>query len=225
MAEAKQKLTVVAYGDSWTYGSVSEGWKESVEAGLNPALATGSWVSQFTRWLQQINPQHAVHNEGKPGWRSVQGRDHFTELVASHQPDVLILNFGINDWKGGVDLPTYRSAMEDMILQAKRIPCECILWTSGPVSTSSGEAYGWEHPVQDDHFQASFDQFNDTLRDLAAKHGLILADIEQKIIKEWRDGFALSKHFYDAIHFTQWGHDYIFGCMKSVMLSYPHLTS
>lgn len=219
----QKKKTIVTYGDSWTYGSVADGWQASIEAGRNPSLVVGSWVSQLTRWLGHTHPQYAVCNQGKPGWSSVKGRECFDELVCSLKPDVLILNFGINDWRAGVVPSAYGSNIEEMILDVKRMNGDCILWTSGPVSAITGETYGWNDPLQDQHFPYHFDDYNHTLRQLAVKHGLILADIEQEIIKEWRNGLALSEHFYDAIHFSQWGHDYIFECMKSAMLKYHNL--
>lgn len=208
-----EPLTVVAYGDSWTYGSVADGWYEAKAAGANAELIHGSWVLQLRKHLQSVNSKAVVHNRGKGGWTSVQGWESFEPLVESLQPDLLLLNYGINDWKRPIPLHEYRTNMERMINRAKQLGCACLLWTSGPLSTASGQSYGWTKPVADEAFPASFDRFNDTLRELAAAHGLPLADAERDIEAEWRSGTDIAGWFYDAIHFTQQGHDRIFKCM------------
>jgi lysophospholipase L1-like esterase len=215
-AKPKRKaFTVVAYGDSWTYGSVANGWQEAKEAGYDWELIYGSWFSQLRRWLAQTCPETVVYNQGMPGWKSYQGRDHFDRKVAALEPDLLILNFGINDWTNKIPLPVYRSAMEQMMLEAKRIGCECIVWTSGPVAAASCESYGYEKPLQDGGFPHRFDEYNDTLRSLAAEQRFILADAERAIRSLREHGTDLAGWFYDAIHFTQQGHDAIFHCLRT----------
>ncbi|TMV46877.1 SGNH/GDSL hydrolase family protein [Paenibacillus mesophilus] len=224
-AEWKRKLmkgepvTVVAYGDSWTYGSVAEGWYEAREARMDAELIHGSWVLQLRRHLQSLNPQAVVHNRGRGGWTSAQGLEAFEQNVAAQQPDLLVLNFGINDWKRPIPLSDYRANMERMLTRAEELGCACLLWTSGPLSTESGQTYGWASPVVDGAFPSSFDRFNDSLREFAAARALPLADAEREIEAEWRSGTDISGWFYDAIHFTQQGHDRIFGCIRRTIES------
>lgn len=210
-AKPKPKpFTVVAYGDSWTYGSVANGWHEAKEAGYDWELIHGSWFSQLRAWLMQMNPETIVYNQGMPGWKSYQGRDHFERWVRALEPDLLILNFGINDWTNKIPLSVYRTAMEQIILETKRIQCECVIWTSGPVAVASGESYGYGSPMQDSAFPHRFDEYNDTLRSLAAEHRVTLVDAERAIRNLWNNGTDISGWFYDSIHFMQQGHDTIF---------------
>ncbi|MEF3306723.1 SGNH/GDSL hydrolase family protein [Paenibacillus sp. GYB003] len=214
-----EPVTVVAYGDSWTYGSVAEGWYEAKDAGMNAELIHGSWVLKLRRHLQSLNPKAVVHNCGKGGWTSANGSDSFERNVGSLRPDLLVLNFGINDWKRPVPLNDYRANMERMLTRAEELGIACLLWTSGPLSTMSGQTYGWTEPVADAAFPATFDRFNDSLREFAAARGIPLADAEREIVAEWRSGTDISGWFFDAIHFTQQGHDRIFDCIRRTIAS------
>ncbi|WP_379214126.1 SGNH/GDSL hydrolase family protein [Paenibacillus sp. GCM10012303] len=208
-----EPVTVVALGDSWTYGSVADGWYEARESGMNTDLIHGSWVMQLRRRLQQLNPQAVVVNSGKGGWTAPQALEAFDALVTAHQPDLLLLNYGINDWKRPIPLERYRADMERILDKAGELGSASVLWTSGPVSALSGETYGWHSPMKDDGFPEPFARFNDTLRELAAERGLPLADAERWIEAEWREGTDISSWFYDSIHFLQIGHDRIFACI------------
>lgn len=214
-----EPLTIVAYGDSWTYGSVAEGWYEAKAAGLDAEMIHGSWVLQLRRAMQSISPLIAVHNRGRGGWISGQGVEAFAGKVGSLRPDLVLLNFGINDWKRPIPLAEYRANMERLLDQIEESGSGCLLWTTGPVAAASGESYGWSKPVDDAAFPASFAQFNDTLRELAATRGIPLADAERAIEDEWRAGADISGWFYDAIHFTQEGHDRIFRCIRQTIIS------
>lgn len=138
--------------------------------------------------------------------------DSFEQNVGSLQPDLLVLNFGINDWKRPVPLNDYWSNMDRMLTCTEELGIACLLWTSGPLSTVSG-------PVADAAFPATFDGFNDSLREFAAARGLPLADAEREIKVEWRSGMDISGWFFDAIHFTQQGHDHIFDCIRRTIES------
>ncbi|GAA3407654.1 SGNH/GDSL hydrolase family protein [Paenibacillus hodogayensis] len=211
----RKPVTVVAYGDSWTYGSVAEGWHEARENGLNPDLIHGSWVSQLRRHLQQMNERATVHNSGKGGWTSAQGLDGFDKGVGELKPDLLILNFGINDWRKPISVEAYRANIELMLEKAEAIGCASLLWTSGPVSAVSGETYGWKQPLEDTAYPEPFARYNDTLRSIAAERGLLLADAEKDIQSVWRSGTDISGWFYDSFHFTQNGHDHLFRSIRS----------
>lgn len=212
-----EAVTVVAYGDSWTYGSVAEGWYEARENGMNADLIRGSWVSQLRRDLQHLNERATVHNSGKGGWTSAQGLDGFDTGVRSLKPDLLILNFGINDWRKPISVGDYRANIERMLDEAEAAGCACLLWTSGPVSAVSGETYGWHKPLDDTAYPEPFVRYNDTLRSIAAERGLLLADAEEAIKAEWRSGTDISGWFYDSFHFTQDGHDRLFRSIRSTL--------
>ncbi|MBP1990408.1 SGNH/GDSL hydrolase family protein [Paenibacillus eucommiae] len=207
-------ITIVAYGDSWTYGSCADGWIEAGEAGNNAGLIHGSWAQQLQRSLQKRNPNVQFYNRGMGGWESTQGLERFDTIVSPLKPDYLILNFGINDWKNNGSLEDYKIAMETMIARSTDMGCQIVLWTAGPLSTSMGESYGWNEPMIDTHYTHLYDDYLEKLRQLATIHKLLLADAAYEAVELWKAGEDLSLWFGDAIHFKQSGHDLIFNCIQ-----------
>lgn len=213
-------MTLVAYGDSWTYGSVADGWHDARQNGFDRELIYGSWVNQLRRWLQTLQMKTRVYNQGHGGWTSLQGAEAFEDMVSVLHPDLLLLNFGINDWKLPVPMDDYVQAMDSMIYKAKAMSCRIILWTSGPISAQSEEHYGWDHPIDDSHVLYRFSEMNSALREMALKHRVEFVDAERAILRRWEQDAEPVSWFYDAIHFTQPGHDFIFSAMKSNLSKY-----
>jgi lysophospholipase L1-like esterase len=209
-----EEVTIVTYGDSWTYGSCADGWFEAKAAGYKHEMIYGSWALQLKSYVEALNAKASLINQGQGGWKSITGQTAFNERVAKYEPDLLILNFGINDWRAGVPIEAFRKAMEEMIEEAGNINCECVLWTTGPVSSVRGETFGWDEPEQDTHYPHLFDEYNNVLRSLAEQYRLILIDVEAVIVEKWRKGLVISDFFLDAIHLLQPGHDIILHCMK-----------
>lgn len=215
--QEQRSMSVVTYGDSWTYGSVAEGWYEARDAGYDASLISGSWSMQLKSELMQLNPYVQFYNKGVGGMTSVQGSNNYAANVGSLSPDYLILNFGINDWRKGVTPAQFSAAMEAMIGQARSAGSEVILWTSGPLSIRSQETYGWARPVEDAEFAYDFSEYTAVLHDLAEEHDLLLADAAKDIEYEWQSGTDISGWFYDAIHFKQEGHDMILNSIKQTL--------
>ncbi|MCU6709685.1 SGNH/GDSL hydrolase family protein [Paenibacillus sp. J5C_2022] len=210
-------VSIVAYGDSWTFGSVAEGWHEA-RARLDATLIHGSWASQLGEELLQNNANLSFFNEGVRGRTALKGHDAFADMMDRCKPAYIVLNFGINDWKGDVSIADYTAAMERMIKQALAADCGVVLWTSGPLSTCTGRTYGWDQPVEDHAFPHRFEEFNAVLHSLAAQFDLPLADAAAGIEKLWEDGSDLSGWFFDAFHFKQEGHDFIYRSLSSLLL-------
>lgn len=207
---AGESLTIVAYGDSWTYGSVADGWFEARDAGWDRELIHGSWVMQLRRAVTGRDPNAKVINSGQGGWTSLQGSEAYDRLVSAYEPDLLILNFGINDMRHRVPPEEYRHAVKGMLERAHAAGAACLLWASGPLSMEGIETYGWDQPMLSEELPYRFAEYNDTLRSLAAELNLTFVDAERGIQEEWEAGTDISGWFYDAIHFTQEGHDSIY---------------
>lgn len=208
--QAHKPWTIVAYGDSWTYGSAAEGFDEAVKHADNREFIVGSWVSLLRRSLSATHPGTTVINQGHGGWTSEQGDAQLGELVLSCQPDLLILNFGINDWKQPLPLDRYIASMQRIIERTRDAGCQVLLWTSGPVSAKSEQHYGWSKPRDDSRLLYKFAEISRALHELAARHKVELADVQQVIHHRWETGEDLSGWFYDDIHFLQQGHNVIF---------------
>ena len=90
--------------------SIVAGWglrpEESYPALLNGRLATLGWQ---------------VINAGYPGDTIVQGALRFARDVAAHQPDLLLLAFGLND---GCPVRTASDRWREQLLTSRRLGCE-----------------------------------------------------------------------------------------------------
>ncbi|MBO9604650.1 MAG: SGNH/GDSL hydrolase family protein [Paenibacillaceae bacterium] len=207
--ERQDKMTIVAYGDSWTYGSVAEGWYEARDRGYDSSLITGSWASMLRDVVAARNAQAAVFNEGVGGWTAPRGLEAYAEKVAPHRPDYVILNFGINDWKNGLPLADYEAAMNAIVARVKEDGGQAVLWTSGPLSVAGVQTYGWPQPWDGSKLAHTFAEFTAALHRLAEAHDLPLADAAADIEALHASGEDLRDWFFDSIHFKQQGHDMI----------------
>ncbi len=97
--KAHAPLTVVAYGDSITHG-----YGESRLSHIRPFLPP--WPELFVYRLKQIyhDPQIQFYNSSQSGTTSQWGKDYAERMVASLNPDLVLIAFGQNDfWSVSAD--------------------------------------------------------------------------------------------------------------------------
>ena len=91
--EARAPLTVVAYGDSITHG-----YGESRLSHIRPFLPP--WPELFVHRLETIyqDQQIQFYNSSQSGANSVWAKEYAERMVASLNPDLVIIAFGQNDF-------------------------------------------------------------------------------------------------------------------------------
>jgi len=91
--EAHEPLTVVAYGDSITHG-----YGESRLSHIRPFLPP--WPELFVHRLETIYRDHHVqlYNSSQSGATSQWGKEYAERMVASLNPDLVLIAFGQNDF-------------------------------------------------------------------------------------------------------------------------------
>ncbi|MEH7238149.1 SGNH/GDSL hydrolase family protein [Bacillus sp. JJ1562] len=91
-----QPVTIVAYGDSITWGYERDSTKGKVYQVKNP------YPKVLEKELRKKygNNKIKVINKGHPGWTSIQALENVEEEVLSYNPDLVITMFGINDARG-----------------------------------------------------------------------------------------------------------------------------
>jgi lysophospholipase L1-like esterase len=97
--KARAPLTVVAYGDSITHG-----YGESRLSHIRPLLSP--WPELFVHRLKQIyRDKHVqLYNSSQSGATSQWGKDYAGRMVASLNPDLVLIAFGQNDfWSVSAD--------------------------------------------------------------------------------------------------------------------------
>ena len=119
-----ENVTIVAFGDSITFGfAVSKGF-------------TSFWMDM----LKEKYPLAKIQmiNEGICGETSLDGVSRLEWSVISNEPDLVTINFGINDMYMGLGLSQFKGnliGMVDRILD--EVGCEVLLLSSEPLLTPS----------------------------------------------------------------------------------------
>nr|WP_309100580.1 SGNH/GDSL hydrolase family protein [Fredinandcohnia onubensis] len=91
-----QPVTIVAYGDSITWGYERDSDTGRVSQVKNPYPKVLEYELR-----QKFGYRHIkVINKGHPGWTSIQALNNLEKEVLSYHPDLVILMFGINDARG-----------------------------------------------------------------------------------------------------------------------------
>jgi len=85
--------------------------------------------------------------------------------IASQRPDVLVIGFGMNDWRKGVDVHRFRENLKTMIERFSEARVRVILMTIPPDYQGLGKGTSREIP-----------EYNSVIRRLAAEHRLRIAD-------------------------------------------------
>ncbi|MCC3357846.1 SGNH/GDSL hydrolase family protein [Bacillus sp. REN16] len=92
----QQPVTIVAYGDSITWGYDRDARSGKVYQVKNPYPQVLERELRKKYGYQKIK----VINKGHPGWTSVQAIENIKSEVLNYQPDLVISMFGINDARG-----------------------------------------------------------------------------------------------------------------------------
>lgn len=94
----KQPVTIVAYGDSITWGYLRDASSGKVKQVNNPYPRVLEKELRNKYGYNEIT----VINKGHPGWTTIQALEFVEKEVLSYHPDLVISMFGINDARGHV---------------------------------------------------------------------------------------------------------------------------
>lgn len=181
--KAGENLKIVTYGTSLTAG--------------------GGWVPQMKAALDAKFPgQIVLENTAKGGMTSEWGVENFDERVVAKKPDVLFLEFAVNDAVERFGIPEAKSRrnLESMIDRARRAnpDIEIILQTTNPVL---------DRPKGHDGHRPDLEKRFETVRKVASAKNTRLIDNEPA----WRrlletDEAAFRKLVPDGLHPTPEGY-------------------
>ena len=131
------------------------------------------------------------------GENSVRGERRFQEDVLTHKPDVLTLDYSLND--RGIGLDAAKAAWESMISQALEKGIKVILCT----------------PTWDNHYYKQDEQWMqlcrhaEQIRNLADQYDLGLADSFEAFRRNIDEPSRLSKYLSHVNHPTKAGHELV----------------
>lgn len=203
-------VTIVFMGDSITFGQY-----------VDPELRWTSLVGDalVADYLETPVNFHIL-NKGISGETTRQGLERFPADVQQHRPDIMTLQFGLNDcncWVTDAGLPrvseaAYRANLIEMIERAQRFGAgRIILSTNHPTLRRKVLLSG-------DSLETRRRRYNDHVREVASLTGVELCDVEEGFAHlDDRELAAMLLPYPDLLHLSIEGHRLYASCIR------PHL--
>lgn len=160
-----EKIIFVAFGDSITEGyGVSEGWPE-----------------KFVKELKVKYPQAEIEliNKGKAGDTLEECIYRFESDVLDYNPDLVTINFGINDAMNGVNLNQFEKTLKEIIQTLKTK-------TNSEIIVLSSEV------LEDEVADAMVRKYYDKLQKVSREEKVVFVDIHRIWQQKLREGKDLS---------------------------------
>ena len=173
-------------------------------------VAFGDSLTAFTGWVKGMLTVIGtdVINSGVGGDTSAMGKARFERDVLSKNPDICIINFGMNDQaevvatgKPNYPLESYKENIRYFIEELQKIDCRVVLVT--PHTPHKAENYYSPGQYGLDYTGKHLESFRDAVRDLAAEYGCKLVDIGKLSKGEDMSKFTM---MYDGLHCSEYGH-------------------
>ena len=160
----------------------------------------GQWANEVDAYFQRLYPgQVTFFNSAQSGMHSIWGVENLKERVLDKQPDLVFIEFAINDaaTKHGISTTDCRNNLDTMViaLKAQNPRVEIILQTMNPAwdSPKVPKSFASDRPHLEEYYQV--------YRDYAMTHNFALVDnylVWNKVLQEDPEGFK--KMVPDGIH-------------------------
>lgn len=194
-----QPLKIVAFGDSITLGGDA----------TRPQLA---FTERYADWLRSQHPTSDIVliNGATGGDTSSQGLERINEKVIQHQPDLVLLGFGMNDHNiegYGVEPALFEQNLRTIVrLVREQTPAELLMYSTFP-------------PNPDWHFGTHrMETYAQLTRSVAGDMQVAFADLYAAWMK------ALTRKDHQSLlanninHPNDWGHALYFDVLKRVTM-------
>jgi acyl-CoA thioesterase I len=157
-----------------------------------------AYPHQLLRLLKEVYPYAVINiiTTAIGGENSVQGEKRFIQEVLIHKPDVLFIDYALND--RGLGTEASRTALEKMIMEAQRRSLKVILLTPSP-----------DLRVDITAIDNELEPYVQIIRDLAQKYECGLADSYQVFREIAVAGESLEEYMSQVNHPNEKGHHLI----------------
>jgi acyl-CoA thioesterase-1 len=154
-----------------------------------------SYPYQVLKQLKELYPYAVINiiNTSIGGENSISGEKRFESDVLIHKPDVLFIDYALNDRSVGLD--NSKEAWEKMIEKALAKGIKVILLTPSPDKSEN---------IQDP--DAVLEKYSEQIRDLSGKFGVGLVDSYANFKQVVTSGDTLSKFMAQSNHPNEKGH-------------------
>lgn len=217
-AFAKEQATIVAFGDSTTA----------------PRGKLKVYADSLSQELPKRGlPVHII-NAGIGGNNTNHARARFDKDVLNHNPDIVVIQFGINDaavdvWKKipatepRVSLKEFESNLRHFIRVLKKQDVDAVLMTPNPLrwTLKMREMYGKPPYLVDeeDGFNTKLKAYAEAVRKIAQSEKVPLVDVYQTYETFGKqEGKSVSDLLSDGIHPNERGHALVTDQLSAVLL-------
>lgn len=172
--------------------------------GFGDSITAGVFLKEEETFLYKIGVKYGLDtiNAGVPGQTSSEAMARMQEEVLDLQPDICIIEFGMNDHMAvssnvhKVDPAVFEMNLKTMINRLYDINCIPILCTISPIIEGSDDAYYYSRHPQEWYqspygAQAWINQYSQIIREVAAEENVRLADVSERFNEYLSNGGAL----------------------------------
>jgi len=213
--DEKKPIRVFFFGDSICVGqyvSIHKGWVTRISASLS-GLA------------QEYKREMMVVNASANGRITRQALEQMPYEIQSHHPDLLIVQFGMNDcncWQTDRGLPrvspkAFKANLEEIITRAFTFGAHKVLLNTNHPTGLDQQVM----PFTNIFYQQSNEQFNQIIREVATSQDarVILNDVEEAFRAYTRNNREqlLNLLLPDLLHLNEHGHDLYFNVIYPVI--------
>lgn len=154
----KDELLIIFAGDSHTWGQGAKGWEKALKPPVVQAELRRlpenipSFVVLFTNYLKHLRKNKSGTYAINSGYGCASTkkylRDFWYQAVEIYRPDIIVLEFAINDWLEDreVSLEEFEKNLNEMIDRSNKIDAVPILLSVSPIL---GTLYSGKHYYQD----------------------------------------------------------------------------
>jgi lysophospholipase L1-like esterase len=198
--EIGPQITIVFMGDSITEGQYvhhSLRWTELVTAELR------------RKFQQDSNDLHFFFNRGVSGETTRQALERFPRDVQNVRPDIMTLQFGLNDcncWDSDMGLPrvselAYRANLIEMIHRARHFGAKHIIFSTNHPTLRHGRLACGES------LETRRERYNEIVREVAVATHVTLCDIDKAFPRPSHEELReLLLPEPDVLHLSSVGH-------------------
>lgn len=150
-AEANKEVTVVCIGGSITQGTISGGAKDNELLGSGEIPAQTAYAEIFFQWWQEKFPETSFRfiNAGIGGTDSYLGVHRLQQDVLEYQPDLVLVEFSVNDGNDIFHKTTYDNLLYNL-LNDECAPAVMLLFmgqTNGASAQGNHALVGYHYSV------------------------------------------------------------------------------
>jgi acyl-CoA thioesterase-1 len=166
--ESGQYRTIVAFGDS-----IVEGYRQPE-----------GWPEILGRKLGSRYGDVRVLNAGISGNTAGDGNRRIRKDVLDHDPDLVLIAFGLNDMKNGVSVSQFREELSSLVSGVSAVGAQPVLLTTTRLQRGAGMLS-----------RLNPEPFNDAIRAVAEERDIPLIDVHDRF-----KGLNTPEYLMDAAH-------------------------